>query len=141
MFTSGQKVLGRFNQFLYIRATNFWTETLVPSPFYYNRWSTDQKHLCHYICRDSQGRLGVFFLIHLLICWSSRMTAVLLCYHSIVPCISKSVISVSAILSSLVVILVYWSIGRSKDSCYCVGLTCNSSFYFVASTVPSTNLR
>ena len=45
------------------------------------------------------GRGGwVYHLfIYLFNCWSSRMTALLLCYHSITPCTSKDGISASAI--------------------------------------------
>ena len=42
------------------------------------------------------GVVGCIF-IYLFICWSSRMTALLLCYHSIAPCTSKGGISASAI--------------------------------------------
>ena len=46
-------------------------------------------------------------------------------------------------LSSLVVNLVYWSVGRSKQlsSCYCGGLSCNFSFCFASSRVQATNWR
>ena len=43
------------------------------------------------------GWLVVSLFIYLFICWSSRMTALLLCYHSIAPCTSKGGISASAI--------------------------------------------
>ena len=44
-----------------------------------------------------QGWLGVSLFIYLFVCWSSRMTDLLLCYHSIAPCTSKDCISASAI--------------------------------------------
>ena len=43
------------------------------------------------------GWLVVSLFIYLFICWSSRMTALLLCCHSVAPCSSKGGISASAI--------------------------------------------
>ena len=68
---------------------------------------------------------GEFLFIYLLIWLSSRMTSLLLCQYSSAPCssTSKGGISTGA-MSSLVVILVYWPIGRPKSasSCYSGGM-------------------
>ena len=45
--------------------------------------------------KGTRGRLGVPFL--LFVCWSNRIAAVLLCYHSTALCTSKCNISASAI--------------------------------------------
>ena len=78
--------------------------------------------------------------------WSSRMTDLLLCFHSIAPCTSKNGISAQCYLSYLGVILVHWYIVHGHfstlaSSCYGGGLSCNSSFCFAASRIQPTNRR
>ena len=46
----------------------------------------------HLVVQYSRGRLSVSLFIYFLICWNSRMTALLLCY-SMTPCVSKCGIS------------------------------------------------
>ena len=98
-----------------------------------------------------RGRLAVSSFIYMFICWSSRMTALLLCYHSITPCASKSGISASDIChlwglfqrknSSKKPIEMSIDKPKQASSCYCGNLACNSSFCFAASRVQSTNWR
>ena len=93
-------------------------------------------------CCFGRGWLAVYFFIYVFICWSSRMTALLLCYHSIAPCISKGGISASAV-SFLEVCFWFLYRGRPKQASSCCfgGLSCGSSFCFAASRVQSMNWK
>ena len=56
---------------------------------------------------SSRGWLVVSLFIHLFICWSSRTIALLMCYHSIIPCTSEGGISASGIFGGLILVLMY----------------------------------
>ena len=53
-----------------------------------------------------------YLFIYLFICWSSRMVAMLLCYHFTALCSSKGYISASAICHLWRCLLVLYYIGR-----------------------------
>ena len=79
----------------------------------------------------SQGGLSwvYHFFIYLFICWSNRMAALFLCYHSIALCTSKDNISASTICCLLRFInLLLYSQASIGFSCYLGGLSCSLHF-------------
>ena len=83
------------------------------------------------------GCIFVQLFVYLLEQQNDSLTALLLFYYTMGL---QRWHQCQCYLSSLVVILVHWPIGRHKQaySCYCGGLSCNSSF---CSRVQSTNCR
>ena len=81
--------------------------------------------------------------IYLFICWSCRMAALRLCYHSIAPCTCEDDISASVICHLYRFCFQVQYIGRPKQASYfCFGgLSYGSSFCFAASRIQSTNWR
>ena len=65
-----------------------------------------------------QGEVGciIYLFIYLFVCWSNRMTSLLLCYHSTALCTFKGDISASAICYLWIFFLVDYYIGRPSQA-------------------------
>ena len=86
------------------------------------------------------GAWVYLYLFIYFIYWSFRTVALVLYYHSVAPCTCKDDISSSVICYLYFTWLIYrWP--KSVSSCCFGGLSCNFSFWFVASRIHSTNGR